>query len=159
MYAAFAIGQKWDAGVLLDTDPEGKTAGGKIKTQYLDKLAADQQNRFRVLMLGKAAGIKKTDAAIEDIFPDEFYLECANAAFGVAINIDDLPKDGSDMITKRVEQVLKTRHDHNGLDKDRVFAQMLRRFDQWNKVDDLPGDTVAHATELFAAINRTFAGG
>jgi predicted ATP-dependent endonuclease of OLD family len=108
MYAAFAIGQKWDACVLLDTDAEGSNAKEKIKTQYLDKLAEDQRNRFRVLMLGKAAGIKKTDAAIEDISPDEFYLECVNAAFGVAIKIDNLPQDGSDMITKRVEHVLKT---------------------------------------------------
>jgi len=157
MYAAFAIGQTWDAGVLLDTDQEGKTAGDKIKTQYLDKLAEDKQKRFRVFMLGRAAGIKKTDAAIEDIFPDEFYLECVNTAFGVAIKTDDLPKDGSDMITKRVEQVLVSRHGHKALDKDRVFGQMLRRFDQWDKVEDLPGDTAARAEELFATINRTFA--
>jgi hypothetical protein len=39
-----------------------------------------------------------------------------------------------------------------------VFAQMLRRFDQWDKVDDLPG-AAARAAELFATINRTFAGG
>jgi hypothetical protein len=159
MYAAFAIGQKWDAGVLLDTDPEGNTAREKIKAQYLDKLAGDQRNRFRILMIGKAAGITKTDAAIEDIFPDEFYLECANAAFGVAINIGDLPQDGSDMVTKRVEQVLRTRYEHKALDKDRVFAQMLRRFDQWDKIDDLPGDTAARAKELFATINRSFDGG
>ena len=69
MYAAFAIGQKWDSAVLLDTDAEGKAACDKIKTQYLDKLAENQQNRFRILMLGKAAGIEKTDAAIEDISP------------------------------------------------------------------------------------------
>jgi AAA ATPase domain len=159
MYAAFAIGQKWDAGVLLDTDLEGNAAREKIKTQYLDKLAEDQQNRFRVFMLAKAAGIKKTDAGIEDIFPDEFYVECANAAFGVAITLDDLPKDGSDMITKRVEHVLKSRYDHKALDKDRVFAQMLRRFDQWNTMGDLPGDTAARAALLFGTINRTFAGG
>ncbi|MHC6156681.1 ATP-dependent nuclease [Bradyrhizobium elkanii] len=159
MYAAFAIGQKWDAGVLLDTDPEGNTARDKIKTQYLNKLAEEQRNRFRVFMLGKAAGIKKTDAGIEDIFPDEFYLECTNAAFGVAIKLSDLPLDGSDMITKRVEHVLKTRHHHKALDKERVFAQMLRKFDQWKRVDDLPGDTAARAAELFATINRTFAGG
>jgi predicted ATP-dependent endonuclease of OLD family len=159
MYAAFAIGQTWDAGVLLDSDPEGNIAREKIKTQYLDKLAEDQQTRFRVFMLAKAAGIKKTDAAIEDIFPDEFYVECTNAAFGVAISINDLPQDGSDMITKRVEQILRTRYDHKALDKERVFAQMLRRFDQWNKVDDLPGYTAARAGELFATINRTFSGG
>ncbi|MGY4433982.1 putative ATP-dependent endonuclease of OLD family [Bradyrhizobium sp. F1.13.1] len=157
MYAAFAIGQKWDAGVLLDTDAEGNLAKEKIRTQYLDKLAADQRNRFRILMLGKVAGIKKTDAGIEDIFPDSFYTECANAAFGVAIAIEDLPKDGSDMITKRVEHVLKARYSHRALDKDRVFAQMLRRFDAWDKIEDLPGDTAVQAEELFAAINRTFA--
>jgi len=159
MYAAFAIGQKWDAGVLLDTDAEGHTASEKIKTQYLDKLAKDQQSRFRVLMLGKAAGIKKTDAAIEDMFPDEFYLECVNAAFGVAINFADLPQDGSDMITKRVEYVLKTRHGHKALDKDRVLAQMLHKFDQWDTADELPGDTAGRAAELFAIINRTFSAG
>ena len=159
MYAAFAIGQKWDAGVLLDTDPEGNLAREKIKTQYLVKLATDQQSRFRVLMLGKATGIKKTDAAIEDLFPDEFYLECVNAAFGIAINIADLPQDGSDMITKRIEHVLKTRYDNKALDKYRVFAQMLRRFDQWTKMEDLPDDTAERAAELFATINRTFAGG
>ncbi len=158
MYAAFSIGQKWDAAVLLDTDPEGNAAKEKIKTQYLDKLAQDQQNRFRVLMLGSAAGIKKTDAGIEDIFPDAFYLECVNAAYGIAIKIGDLPQDGSDMITKRVEQVLTSRHAYKALDKDRVFAQMLLRFDQWEKVEDLPVDTAERAAQLFAAINRTFAG-
>jgi predicted ATP-dependent endonuclease of OLD family len=157
MYAAFAIGQRWDAAVLLDTDAEGKTANEKIKTQYLDKLAADQQNGFRILMLGKAAGIKKTDAAIEDVFPDEFYLECVNLAFGVAIGMADLPQDGSDMITKRVESVLKARHGR-ALDKDRVLAQMLKKFDQWSKADDLPGDTADRASELIEAINRAFLG-
>lgn len=159
MYAAFAIGQKWDCGVLLDTDQEGKAASEKIKILYLDKLADDERNRFRILMIGKAAGIKKTDAAIEDIFPDDFYLECVNDAFGVAIKIADLPQDGSDMITKRVEHVLKIRHGHTTIDKDRVLAKMLQRFDRWDKVDDLPGDTAARAAELFAAINRTFSGG
>ncbi|MGF6312794.1 5S rRNA maturation endonuclease (ribonuclease M5) [Bradyrhizobium sp. i1.8.4] len=148
MYAAFAIGQKWDAAVLLDTDAEGNAAREKIKTLYLDKLAQDQQNRFRVLMLGKAAGIKKTDAGIEDIFPDEFYLECVNAAFGIAIKVGDLPQDGSDMITKRVEHVLRGHYSHTTLNKDRVFTQMLRRFDEWNEVADLPDDTAERAAGL-----------
>ena len=59
-----------------------------------------------MFMLGSAAGINKTDAAIEDFLGDKFYLDCVNAAFGVAIKDSDLPVDGSDMIAKRVESVL-----------------------------------------------------
>jgi predicted ATP-dependent endonuclease of OLD family len=123
MYAAFAIGQEWDAGVLLDTDEEGAKAKEKIDSLYLSKLAETRQ--FRVFMLGKTAGIKKTDAAVEDIFPDEFYLECVNSALGLAIKMEDLPEDGSDMISKRIEQVLRVRYGHKELDKDKALSKML----------------------------------
>lgn len=156
MYAAFAVGQGWDAGVLLDTDSEGHTAKTKIDHLVLKELAAEQKARFRVLMLGKAAGIKKTDAAIEDLFDDQFYIDCANAAFGIAIKPEDLPVDGSDMITKRVEAVLVQRYGHKNLDKRRVMAEILRRFDTWEKVSDLPKGTAARAEKLFGAINAAF---
>jgi hypothetical protein len=89
----------------------------------LKDLAAEQQALFRVLMLGKAAGIKKTDAAIEDLFDDQFYIDCVNAAFSIAIKPEDLPADGSDMITKRVESVLTQRYGHKELDKRRVMSE------------------------------------
>ena len=157
MYAAFAIGQQWDAGVLLDSDDAGHKAKNQIKTNYVDKLAEAQQSRFRIFMLGDTAGISKTDAAIEDLFPDQFYVDCVNDAFGLAIKLADLPADGSDMITKRVEAALRDRHGHESLNKERVLSQLLRRFDQWEKADDLPGDTASHAAKLFAAVNRLFA--
>jgi energy-coupling factor transporter ATP-binding protein EcfA2 len=156
MYAAFAVGQGWDSGVLLDTDSEGHAAKKKIDDLVLKELAAEQKARFRVLMLGKAAGIKKTDAAIEDLFDDQFYIDCVNAAFGIAIKPDDLPIDGSDMITKRVEAVLVQRYGHNELDKRRVMAEILRRFDGWKKLSDLPEGTAARAEKLFGAINSAF---
>lgn len=156
MYAGFAIGQGWDAGVLLDTDAAGHAAKEKIEELYVSKLAEEKAKRFRTFMLGKAAGSKKTDFAIEDIFPDKFYLECVNAAFGLAIKIDDLPLDGSDMVTKRVEQVLKTKYSMTGLDKRRVLAEMLNRFDNWKTASDLPAGTAAGAEKLFKAINGAF---
>lgn len=129
MYAAFAVGQGWDSGVLLDTDPEGQTAKKKINELVLKELAAEKQARFRVFMLGDAAGIKKTDAAIEDLFDDQFYIDCVNVAFGIAIKDADLPIDGSVMITKRVEAVLVQRYGHKELDKRRVMSEILHRFD------------------------------
>jgi len=158
MYAAFAVGQGWDSGVLFDTDPEGQAAKAKIDELVLKELAEEQKARFRVLMLGKAAGIKKTDAAIEDLFDDQFYIECVNAAFGFAIKPEDLPVDGSDMITKRVQAVLVQRHGHKKLDKRCVMAEILRRFDGWEKVSDLPKGTAARAEKLFTAINSAFGG-
>jgi len=109
-------------------------------------------------MLGDAAGIKKTDAAVEDLFDDQFYIDCVNAAFGIAIKPEDLPVDGSDMITKRVETVLIQRYAHKELDKRRVMSEILRRFDGWEKVEDLPKGAAAKAEKLFKAINSVFGG-
>lgn len=156
MYAAFAVGQGWDSGVLLDTDGEGHAAKDKIEKLTLKGLAGEQKTRFRILMLGKAAGIKKTDAAIEDLFDDQFYVDCVNTAFGITIKSEDLPVDGSDMITKRVEAVLVQRYGHKELDKRRVMAEILRRFDGWEKVSDLPKGTAAGAEKLIKAVNKAF---
>jgi hypothetical protein len=154
MYAGFLIGHGWDAGVLLDSDGAGELARKKIGQLYPAVLAAD--SKFRVFMLGKAAGIRDVDAAIEDIFPPEFYLECVNAAYGIAIGMDDLPSDGSAMITKRVEAVLKAKHARSELDKGLVMGVMLRRFDDWTDVTRLPTGTADRAARLFAQINKAF---
>jgi hypothetical protein len=158
MYAAFAAGQGWDSGVLLDTDLEGHAAKKKIDELVLKDLAKERQARFRVFMLGAAAGVNKTDAAIEDLFDDQFYIDCVNAAFGIVITEKDLPLDGSDMIAKRVESVLVGRYGHKELDKRRVMSEILRRFDGWRKVSDLPAATAGKAEKLFIAINTAFDG-
>jgi hypothetical protein len=158
MYAAFAVGQKWDAGVLLDKDAEGEAAQKKIKEMLLRELAVEQQGRFKVLMLADAAGISKNEAAIEDLFDDQFYLDCVNKAFGITIATADLPVDGSAMITKRVEAVLLGKYQHKQLDKRRVMVEILRQFDTWRKVADLPNGTASRAEALFAAINNAFGG-
>ena len=156
MYAAFAIGQKWQSGVLLDSDPEGETAKDKIRELYLSKLAEADAKRFRVLMLGDAADISKNEAAIEDLFPDDYYVCLVNAAYGLSIEMSDLPIDGSDMITKRVESVLQQKYGHSGLDKQRVVTHMLKVFDIWISLADIPAETVTRAERLFHRVNEAF---
>ena len=156
MYAAFAIGQRWNAAVLLDKDKEGEIAKGKIEAMCLKELAKEEKDyEFRILMLGDAAGIKKTDVAIEDLFPDQFYLGCVNAAYRHSIKEEDLPKDGSTLIANRVESVLQERMGH-GLDKKRVLKEMLMQFDKWAKIEDLPEGTAIAAERLFKKINGAF---
>lgn len=155
MYAAFAIGQRWDAGVLLDTDAAGRQAHEKIKDMNLRAYADETGHEFRVLMLGDAAGVKKTDVAIEDLFPDEWFLNCVNRAYGLALKIEDLPEDGSTLIAKRVEIALKQRQGRELRKKD-VLTEMLKDFDGWKKVGDLPKGTAANAERLFTKINAAF---
>lgn len=155
MYAAFAIGQRWDSGVLLDTDEAGRQAHEKIKDMNLKAYADETGHEFRVLMLGEAAGVKKTDVAVEDLFPDEWFLECVNRAYGLALRLEDLPKDGSTLIAKRVEIALKQRHGRELKKKD-VLTEMLKEFDSWSKISDLPEGTVATAERLFKKLNSAF---
>ncbi len=155
MYAAFAIGQRWDAAVLLDTDEAGIIASKKISEMNMKAVAEDDGFEFRVLMMGKAAGIKKTDVAVEDIFPNDFFRECVNRAYGVMIRDEDLPVEGSTLISKRVETILKSRHGRD-LDKKLVLAEMLREFDSWKEVKDLPKGVAVTSEKLFNAINSAF---
>ena len=156
MYAAFAVGQRWSAAVLLDSDSAGHEARRKIDNLVLKAVAKDTNVKFRVLMLADAAGLTKTEAGIEDLFEDEFYMGCVNEAYGLNILAEDLPCDGSDMIASRLERVLQRRYDHKSLDKKRVLSVMLRRFDTWSTRDDLPPRTAESANSLFAKINRSF---
>lgn len=155
MYAAFAIGQRWDAGVLLDTDEAGNQAHEKIKKMDLKEYSDETGHEFRVLMIGQASGVKKTDVAIEDLFPDDWFLDCANRAYGVALTLADLPEDGTTLIAKRVEAALTMKHSRELKKKD-VLSEMLRDFDSWKKVSDLPKGTAANAERLFKKINGAF---
>jgi hypothetical protein len=155
MYAAFAIGQRWNAGVLLDSDEAGLTAKKKISEMDLKELASNEGYDFRVMMLGDVSGIKKTDVAIEDLFPDDFFRDCVNRAYGLGIRDDELPVDGSTLISKRVEKVLSSRHGKT-LDKKLVLGEMLKEFDLWKTVADIPKTTVGAAEKLFTAINAAF---
>lgn len=156
MYAGFAIGQGWDAGVLLDSDEAGEKAKDKISELYLSKMADTGGQKFRTIMLGKAAATNQTDFAIEDIFPREFFVRCVNETYGIAIKLEDLPEDGSDMISKKVEYVLKERHGHKQIDKKRIMGEMWRQFDSWSSVEDLPPDTATRVEKVFKAINEAF---
>ena len=153
MYAAFAIGQRWDTSVLLDTDESGHQAQAKINAMNLKAYAADTGHAFRVLMLGDAAGA--TDVAIEDIFPDAWYLDCVNRTYGLALKPEDLPEDGSTLITKRVETAQKQRQGRQ-LTKRDVLTAMLRDFDGWKTIEEVPADAAANGERLFTNINAAF---
>ena len=107
-------------------------------------------------MLKGAAGIQKSEAGIEDLFPDQFYLDCVNCGYRLGIKLSDLPADGSGMIASRVERMLIAQHGFKNLDKQRVMNEMLRAFDGWKLPVDLPVGTAEKAQKLFMTINAAF---
>lgn len=151
MFAAFAIGQKWDAALLLDNDQAGEKAKEKIGSLYLKDIAEDVN--FNILMVGKAAGISQTDVEIEDLFPVGTYLDWVNKAYSVSISEADLPVDGSTAIVNRVSEILKTKYSRD-LDKKLILTQMFASFDSWKKIDDLPEGVEERAIKLFDKINK-----
>jgi energy-coupling factor transporter ATP-binding protein EcfA2 len=157
MYAAFAIGQKWQSGVLLHSDAAGESARKKISEQFLARQAEADAKRFRIIMLKQAAHISKGEVAIEDLFPDDFYLALVNAAYRIQIQMSDLPTDGPAMIARRIEQVLVSTYGCTALDKGAVLAHMLRAFETWRSIGDIPPLTVTRAELLFEKINFEFA--
>lgn len=156
MFAGFLVGNKLDAAVLLDSDPAGLEAKKKIQELFLKGLSDENESRFRILMLGESAGIKQNEAAIEDLFPVDFFLECVNEAYRISIRESDLPTDGSDQICKRVERVLIDRGAAKELEKKRVLSEILKRFESMRTKADLPKGTYDKAKKLISAINKAF---
>jgi predicted ATP-dependent endonuclease of OLD family len=156
VFAAFMIGHGFDAAVLLDSDEAGNRARTKIKNQREASAHDAGTTAFRVIMLGDATNSTKTDVALEDLFEPEFYVECVNEAYGVAIHDDQLPVDGSTQIVKRVEQALIVSGHASSLDKGRVMAIIQTKFETWTGIDALPKRTQKMAEKLFETIARSF---
>lgn len=155
MFASFIVGNGWDGGVLLDSDMAGEQARKKIEDTLLKDLAEEQRSAFRVLMLGKATGSSNNEFAIEDLFPEQFYLDCVNEAYSANLEVSELSVEGSDQIVKRVDVALKAKGRGN-LDKQRVMKAMQGRFNTMRSADDLPDGTSKLAKKLFDKINKTF---
>ncbi|MFB2765747.1 hypothetical protein, partial [Marinobacter shengliensis] len=74
---------------------------------------------------------------------------------GLVDHYKDLPEDGSTLIAKRVEIAMKQRQGRD-LKKKEVLVEMLKEFDGWTTVDDLPAGTAANAENLFKKVNAAF---
>lgn len=157
MYASFFAGNGWDAGVLLDLDDAGEQARKKIGELCAKEIAATAGARFRVFMLGKVVGSLSTEFAIEDLFSEQFYLDCVNEAYGTNLTIRDLVQAGSPQLCKRVEAALVAKGRISTLDKRPIMDAMQRRFDAMRTLADLPAPTGDLAASLFAKLNAAFA--
>jgi hypothetical protein len=149
MYAGFLIGHGWMGGVLLDSDQEGRAAVSKIKKLY------GAVANFSTMLLGPALGDNDAGIAIEDLLPRDLYLECVRKAYRIQIAEADLTGLDVRPIAVAVAEALKSRG-LSGLDKSRILGELLKVFDHWQTVSDLPVSLREKANALFAKIRETF---
>lgn len=155
MYAGFMIGQKLDAAVLLDSDVAGFEAKKKIENLFLKELAKDSDVKFRTLMIGDALAVAG-EVAIEDLFSEEFFIECCSSAYKIVIEPKDLPTTTGMQICKKLDVVIRERNLGDSVNKKIVLQQILMRFEGMKTLKDLPKGTAEKAKKLIDKINGIF---
>lgn len=148
--ATFMIGQQLDVVVLLDSDNAGATTRDKLVKKWLTRYKASES---QVLGLGPTVGVSDRDFAIEDLFPDDFYVakvKEAHAKQMAAAGATDLPLLGKGLLCDRVEKALAA---HKITFSKGPVAKLIRSaLAKMKTVDELPSGTQAYAEKVIAAI-------
>jgi predicted ATP-dependent endonuclease of OLD family len=148
--ATFMIGQKLDVVVLLDSDRAGQDAKEKLVKKWLTRY---HSNPAHVLSLGDCVGIKEQEFSIEDMFPDEFYLERVKGVYKKQLalaGVKDIELTGDDQLCKKVERALE-KHDIK-FNKGSVAKVIRSDLSKMKSADDLPPETKERGEKLFAKI-------
>lgn len=150
--ATFMTGQKLDVVVLLDSDKAGDEARDALVKKWIVRY---QASRTRVLSLGEVAGAPAGEFAIEDMLPENFYLERVERAYKkdlAVAGVEHLQLVGSDRLEKRVERALAA----FGIkfNKGSVAKMMREDLIKMANADGLPAETRDRATNVFAAIRE-----
>jgi energy-coupling factor transporter ATP-binding protein EcfA2 len=152
--STFMVGQELLVTALYDSDGEGRTAKDKFVKSWLTRYNG---TRAGALLLGDAMGITG-DAAIEDLFPESFYLEAVlqqyrrqlpEAAGGQL----KLPDGGT--LAKRVERALA--QFEIAFNKGSVAKLLCERIRGMKSMSELPPGTSTKAENLIQAINSSLA--
>ena len=152
-------GQKLNVVVLLDSDLEGKRVAENLIKQWIIK---DRH----VLLLGHVLG-REEETTLEDIFPEEFYIEFVNQVYAkelgnVPIAIDEAGRNKQITLIKRIDAALLARGvkpNSEGLafNKGRVAKLMLTELPK-RTIADLPEEMVERFRKLFKSINQAMPG-
>lgn len=151
--ATFMIGQKLQVTVLLDSDKAGQEARDALVKKWLTRY---QSHSAKVLSLGEIVGTSSREFAIEDIFPENFYLERVKRAYGkqlAAAGADTLQLTGNDQLVKRVERAMEA----IGFKFNKGSVAKLIRADlsRMKALEELPEQTRKMGKSLLDAIVKS----
>jgi predicted ATP-dependent endonuclease of OLD family len=147
------IGQDLDVVVLLDSDSAGDNAREKLVKRWLTRY---KSKRSAVLSLGEVIG-RTGECSIEDLFPDDFYLERVHRAYAKQLASAGQPKvalQGTGQLCKRVERAFEAL----GLTFNKGSVAKVLKGDLSGMKDAsvLPQETRNLAKKVFTAIASHF---
>lgn len=154
--ATFMIGQQLGVVVLLDSDTAGTVAADKLVKSWLTRYKGKPTE---VLSLGEIVGAPGKEFAVEDLFPDDFYVARVKEVYArelaAAGGAEKLVLVGQDQLSKRVERALEALGIK--LNKGSVAKRIRRDLSRMKSVDELPAPTREYATKLVAALTKALA--
>ena len=157
--ATMLHGQNLNVVILLDSDTAGESAAQQLIKDWIIK---DRH----VLLLGNILGHSRR-TELEDIIPEEFYLQFINAEYsrefkGNDITQAEIEANKHPQIVERVDAAFKARgmfvnSEGKAFNKGRVAKRMLTELPKIS-FEDLPEKMVCNFTKLFEGINRSMPG-
>ena len=148
--ATIMIGQNLNVVALFDSDQAGRDAKDKLVKKWL---TGYKKSHTDAILLGDAVGASG-DFAIEDLFPDDFYLESVKETYQ---ELDGITLQGEDMLWNRVERALKK----EGIkaNKGSVAKRLRKRLSRMTDLNELPEETTEKAIKLFQTIREALGEG
>lgn len=152
--ATFMIGQALDVVALYDTDSSGNMAKDKLVKNWLTRY---HTKHAVALSLGDVVGATSSEFAIEDLFPDSFYIERVKRVYAkplAAADVGSITLPAGNQLCKRIEAFFAA---HNIVfNKGSVNKVLSADIRKMKSVNELPADTAAMARKLLAAIRKAF---
>ncbi|AFS52741.1 AAA family ATPase [Leptospirillum ferriphilum] len=156
--ATFMIGQALEVVGLFDSDQAGRDAEEKLRKNWLTRYKGSKGN---TLLLGTAVGeAEEHDFALEDLFPEEYYLKKVDDVYKKELAGSEIKKSnlkGSDLLCNRVARALSEAGVSN-FNKGSVAKRIKSDLLVMKSADELPPGTKEKAELLIKAINNAFGG-
>lgn len=150
--STFMVGQGLPVTALYDSDGEGRAARDKFVKSWLTRY---KETRADAIVVGDPTGLT-AEAAIEDLFPEAFYMEAV-----LAIYSRQLPAGAAGTLTlqpggtlsKRVERALAS---HNiAFNKGSVAKALCAKIRAMKDMKELPAETQTRAEALLKALTAS----
>ena len=156
--ATFMIGQNLDVVALFDSDNAGQSAEEKLLKRWITSY---RDARARTLLVGDAMGLRFCRATIEDLFPEDYYLQRVIESHerklsSRGLSGESIKLSGTGPVLPRLRQCFQK----VGVDLNKGSAAKLIRTDliRCTKIDDLPDGVQERAEALMEAIRSAFGG-
>ena len=139
------VSQELNIGILLDSDNEGKITKEKL---IRDKILKSN----KILTIGDILEKPEITMSLEDIFPEEYYLQFVKLAYGDILKDKKIVLESDNpMLVKRIEGYF-TKNGLGNFDKTLPALEITKEFGKIS-IDGIPSELVDNFEKIFSSVN------